>query len=384
MFSVLSAAFAAGYGVLFTVVGDFRDEYGISESAIGWVIGIGFLSGFVSQVFLAPLADRGHAKATIIAGVLASVVGLLLMGFGESLTPIMAGRLISGIGGGAAKPAIRRIVVLSDPDNLGQNLGRLMSADVFGFALGPAVSAVLVGPAGLAAPFVVIAVATGVCLLPMLRVTVEESGDVVRQRLAVDLLRSRIVAGAVVLGTAVYVMIGAFDALWDVVHEDLGTGVWVANAGITLFSLPIIVLGATGGRLAQRIGPFRVGSAGLLLTAVTMFSYGQLPSGGWIFAVAMVHATIDGLSIAGAGVAIAMAVPSERQAGAQGLMGAAQALGAGITAIVIGAIYEASGRAAAYTTAAVMMVSLIAVSVVLALPFIRGHRPHAAEPEPVG
>ncbi|MDG2112642.1 MAG: MFS transporter, partial [Actinomycetota bacterium] len=338
MLSVLSASFAAGYGVLFTVVGDFRDEYGISESAIGWVIGIGFLSGFVAQVFLAPLADRGHARATIVGGVLASVAGLLLMGFGESFVVIMAGRLISGIGGGAAKPAIRRIVILADPDHLGQNLGRLMSADVFGFALGPAVAAVLVGPFGLAMPFLVIAVATAVCLLGLIGVAVDETSEAARQRLALDLLRSRVVAGAVALGTGVYVMIGAFDALWDVVHEDLDTATWVANLGITLFALPIVVLGATGGRLAQTLGPFRVGGAGLLLTAVYMFSYGQLPSGGWIFALVMVHALTDGLSIAGAGVAMAMAVPAQRQAGAQGLMGASQALGAGITAIVVGGV----------------------------------------------
>ena len=31
---------AAGYGVLFTIVDDYRDEYGISETAIGIVIGL--------------------------------------------------------------------------------------------------------------------------------------------------------------------------------------------------------------------------------------------------------------------------------------------------------------------------------------------------------
>ena len=56
------AALAAGYGVLFTIVADFRDEYGISETAIGFVIGLGFIAGFLSQIVLAPLADRGHVS----------------------------------------------------------------------------------------------------------------------------------------------------------------------------------------------------------------------------------------------------------------------------------------------------------------------------------
>ncbi|MBT5139667.1 MAG: MFS transporter [Acidimicrobiaceae bacterium] len=377
MFSVLSATLAAGYGVLFTVVGDFRDEYGISESSIGLVIGGGFLAGFVSQILFAPLADRGHARVTIVLGVVASVAGLLMMGFGESLTPIFLGRAISGLGAGAAKPAIRQIIVVADPKNLGRNLGRLMAADVFGFALGPAVAAVLVGPAGLAAPFVVIAILTVLCLPGVLRVKVERSKTVVRQRLALDLLRSRVVAGAVVLGAAVYVMIGSFDALWDVVHEDLGTATWLANGGITLFALPIIIFGSTGGRLAQRHGPFRVGAAGLSITAVFMFLYGQLPSGGWIFTFAMVHALVDGFSIAASGVAVAVAVPEDRQAGAQGLLGAAQALGGGFAAIIIGMVYESYGRAVAYATGSAMMLVLIVIAVWLGLPYIRTHQHHA-------
>jgi MFS family permease len=364
-----------GYGVLFTVVGDFRDEYGISEARIGVLIGIGFLAGFVAQVVLAPLADRGYARVTVIASVVASAAGLVLMGFGESFTPILIGRVISGIGAGASRPAVQRIVVLSDPANLGRNLGRLISADVFGFALGPAVSAVLVGPLGLEAPFLVVAAASMLALAGLVGVTVDEGErSENRQRLALDLLKSRVVAGGVVLGCAVFVMIGAFDALWDIVHEDLGTATWLANLGITIFAVPLIVLGPLGGRLAQDFGPFRMAAAGLGIAAVFMFLYGQLPSGGWIFGFMMFHALSDGITLAASGVAIAMAVPDERQAGAQGLLGASQALGAGITAIVIGAVYEGSGRAAAYTTAAAIMVVLTLGGVWLALPFIRARR----------
>ena len=378
-FGTLSAALAAGYGVLFTVVGDFRDEYGISETLIGVIIGAGFLSAFVAQILIAPLADRGHARRLIIVGVLANVAGLLLMAFGESVAPILIGRLVSGIGIGAALPAIRRIVILADPTNLGQNLGRLLSADVFGFALGPAISAVLVGPLGLAAPFIVVAVATAACVPFALAVGVTETPDAGGQRLALDLLKSRVIAGAVVLGAAVFLMIGAFDALWDIVHEDLNTPTLMANLGITLFALPLVILGPTGGRLAQRIGPFRVAGVGLLVAAVFMFSYGQVPNGNWIFAVAMVHAVTDGLTVAASGVAVAMAVPEERQAGAQGVIGAAQALSAGITAIIIGSIYEGSGRGLAFAAASLGMVVLVVVGLVLAMPFIRGDRPDAGE-----
>ena len=48
-------------------------------------------------------------------------------------------------------------MILADPDHLGRNLGRMLAADVTGFAVGPAISAVLVGPFGIAAPFLLIA-----------------------------------------------------------------------------------------------------------------------------------------------------------------------------------------------------------------------------------
>jgi MFS family permease len=374
VFAALTAALSAGYGVLFTVVGDFRDEYGISATAIGIVIGAGFLAGFVAQVFIAPIADRGRARQLIVAGAAADIAGMLMMGFGENLPLILAGRIVSGLGIGAAAPAIRRIVILADPDNLGQNLGRLLSANVFGFALGPAISAVLVGPFGLAAPFVVVAAVAGLLLPLTIFVGVSESEEISHQRLALDLLRSRVVAGAVILGATAFLMIGTFDALWDIVHEDLDTPTWMANLGITLFAIPLVILGPTGGRLAQRVGPFRIAAIGMLAGATFMFTYGRLPTGTWIFGLSMVHAVSDGLTMVAPGVAVAMSVPKERQAGAQGVMGAAQALVAGIAAIAIGAVYETSGRAAAYAAGAAAMVVLIAVAMALAAQFWRTGR----------
>ncbi len=365
-FGGLGASLAAGYGVLFTIVDDYRSEYGISESSIGLVIGLGFIAGFISQILIAPYADRGHSKSVVVFGVLVNVVGLLLMAKGTSLIPILIGRFVSGIGIGAAIPAVRRIVILADPDNLGQNIGRLVAADVFGFAIGPAISAVLVGPFGIPAPFIAVAVATLVLLPFVARVPVEEAPGPNGKRLALDLLRIRPFAGAVTLGAAVFVMIGAFDALWAVVLDDLGTRDWVANIGITFFALPLILLGPAGGRLAQTFGPFRLSAIGLLGGAMFMFTYGLLPTGGLIFAVAMVHALNDGLTVSSSSVAAGLVVPDSRQAGAQGVLGAASALAAGVTAILVGFLYENYGRTTAYTACTLLMLVLVALGLWLA------------------
>ncbi len=382
-FGALMAFLGAGYGVLFTMLDDFRDDYGISESALGAVIAIGFFAGFLAQLLIAPLADRGHARRLVLAGVALNVVGLLVMAWATSFVPLLAGRFVMGIGVGTAIPSIRRIVIVAQPERLGNNLGRLISADVGGFAAGPAISAVLVGPFGIPAPFLVIAVATIIALPFVARTAVAEEATPTSQRFAFDLLRIRPFAGAVVLGCAVWLMIGAFDALWAVVLDDLHTNELISNLGITLFALPLIVFGAAGGRLAQRIGPFRVGTFGLLGGATAMLLYGLVPSGEAMFAVAMVHAVNDGLTISSTGVAAGMVVPPARQAGGQGVLGACSTLAAGVTALVTGVLYEHGGRTIAYAAAAAAMVLLVVTGAWLAGPAWR-MRGEAPSMPPVG
>ena len=365
-FGLVGAFLAAGYGVLFTVLDEFRDEYGINESALGAVIGVGFFAAFVAQVGIAPLADRGHARRLVLAGLVLNIVGLLMMAAATTIVPLLAGRIVAGVGIGMAVPAIRRIVILADPDNLGHNIGLLLAADVAGFAAGPAVSALLVGPFGIPTPFVVIAGASLVALPFVARTKVAETVAPTAPRFAFDLLRIRPFAGAVVLGSAVFLMIGAFDALWSVALDDLEAKDWIANLGITLFALPLVVFGALGGRLAQRVGPFRLGTVGLLLGAAFMSLYGVMPTAGAMFAVAMVHAVSDGITVSSTGVAVGLVVPAERQAGAQGVLGGLQTLTAGAVAIVTGVLYEHAGRTTAYAFASGLMVVFVAAGAWLA------------------
>lgn len=383
VFSTLSALLGAGYGVLFTIVGDYRDTYGISETTVGWIIGIGFIVGFISQITIGPLGDRGHARALVYGGAILNAVGLLLMGFGTTGGVILLGRVVSGLGIGAAGPAIKRIVVVGSGEHLGRNLGRLFSADVFGFAMGPVISAVLVGPFGLAAPFLVIVGLTALVVLLTLGLQVEEASDPEPRRFALDLLRHRPFAGAVMIGSATFLMIGAFDALWDLVHTDLGTPLWLANLGIALFAVPLVLLGPTAGRLAQRVGPFLVAATGMTIATLFMGIYGILTAGVAIFAVAMVHSVTDGLSFAASGVAVGMTAPEHRQAGAQGVLGGMQALAAGVMAPVTGWLYETHGQQTAYWVAALVMITLVVGGLVLAGPEarrLRGAAPSRIDP----
>lgn len=361
--ALLGALSAMGYGVMFTVLDDYRDEFGIPAAQLGFIVGLGFVAAFVAQVVLAPIADRGHARRLMVVGVAIDVVGLLVLGFGTTIWVLILGRALSGLGAGMTMPALRRLVIVGDPDRLGDNLGLLLACDVAGFAAGPLLSALLVGPFGLPAPYIVVAVAASVCLPIVLRQRVHDPGVETVSATSFDLLRSPHFRAAVSMGVAMWMMIGTFDALWVVVLDDLGADDWIANIGITVFVVPLIILGERGGRLAQRLGPFRLGPIGLGIGAVAMFAYGLMPTGIAMLAVGVVHAVNDGITVSSTSVAVGLVTPEGRHASAQGLLGGVQTLMAGVAAVVAGVVYDTAGRTAAYAVCSVVMLVLIGYTV---------------------
>lgn len=357
--AALGALSAMGYGVMFTVLDDYRDEFGIPAGQLGFIVGLGFVAAFIAQVLLAPIADRGYARRLMVLGVLVDIVGLLVLGFGTTIEVLIMGRALSGLGAGMTMPALRRLVIVGDPDRLGDNLGLLLACDVAGFAAGPLLSAILVGPFGLPAPYVVVAIAAAICLPLVLRQRVHDAGTVTSTSTSFDLLGSRHFRAAVAMGVAMWMMIGTFDALWVVVLDDLGADEWIANIGISVFVIPLIILGERGGRLAQRLGPFRLGPIGLGIGAVAMFTYGLMPSGLLMLVVGLVHAINDGFTVSSTSVAVGMVTPEGRHASAQGLLGGIQTLMAGVAAVTAGLVYDSAGRTAAYAVCTVTMMCLI-------------------------
>jgi MFS family permease len=229
-------------------------------------------------------------------------------------------------------------------------------------------SAVLIGPFGLASPFLVISAAVVGITVALSRVSVPETAhdDRPSERFAFDLLRIPAVSGGVLIGVALFIMIGTFDSLWAIMMEDLDAADWIANMGVSLFAIPMALLGPYGGRLAQRKGPYRVGAIGMTVGAVCMTLYGFLPTPALMLVVFFVHIMNDGFTVTSAGVAVGMAAPPERQAGAQGLLGGVQTLMGGLAASLAGWSYDHLGRGPTFVITAAVMLACTASGLVLA------------------
>ena len=356
-----------GYGVMFTVLDDFRDKYGITESKLGLIVSIGFITGFFSQILFAPQADKGHAKKLVMTGIVIEIVGTLFMAFGHAFLPLMLGRLLTGFGVGISEPALRRILILSDPERMGQNLGLIVSASVAGFTAGPIVSALTADTLGISAPFLIVAVLLLPVAYGLFKLHFQEANteDAPTQRLAFDMLRIRPLAGAIMIGLALFAMIGTFDSVWSVMMADMKAPTWVANVGISMFAFPMIFLAPRGGRLTQKVGPFKASIVGLSIGSVCLVLYGTLWSPYPMLAVGIIHGVVDGLTVTGGSAAVALVAPRERLASAQGLYGGLQTLTGGIAAAIAGTAYGIIGRAT-FVWCAVAMLLFIAIGAWLA------------------
>jgi MFS family permease len=348
---VLTLLFAIGsssclYGVMFTMLDDFRNNFGIAESALGFIVGVGFFTSFLGQVSIAPLADRGRAQRLIILGLGLEVIGCIGMALGETFLILLISRIIMGFGAGSALPALRRVIIVADPDNFGRNLGRILSFEVAGFASGPVISVVFAEFFGIPGPFIFLATVISLFVFAVSRIAVPETAkeNHPTERFAIDLLKNRAITSGILIGVALFFMIGVFDSLWVLMMDDLDAAQWMANVGVSVFVLPLILLGPFGGKFVQRIGPYRAGGFGMILGALFMAGYGLMPTPTLMMLVFFFHSLNDGFFVTGAGVAVGTSAPLERQAGAQGLLGGMETLAGGVAASFSGVAYDHLGR----------------------------------------
>lgn len=359
-YCIVSGSMTLGYGSIYTLLADLRDQFGFSDSQLGLIVAAGFFAGFLAQLVLARQADRGHGATLVRGGVIMAVLAMLASAFATQFWAFLVARVLLGLGSGAVSPAIRRIVISRDPDGVGTNLGRLASFEMAGFVLGPLVAALAAQLLGIRAPFVFLAAVFAAVLLLTFRIDLSAGAVGTQRRALRGLLARPAMQSTLAACVAFYVTVGMFEAIWAVLLSDRGAETWLIGVTLSLFTVPMIFLAPIGGREAQRRGPFRVVTVSITVAIVCTFSYGVLPSLWMLLAVSIVHAVADSFTMPGNQVAAAMASPPEHISSAQGLLGATGLAAAGLTGLVAGAVYQYGGHAVVCGgTAAVMTVFLL-------------------------
>ena len=362
---MVTAVLIMGYGSVLTLLAEFRNQFGFSESEVGVITAAGFLAGFVAQISLAPLADRGRTAQMIPAGVALAAVSMFAMVWATQLWAFVSARVLFGFSAGAVSPAMRRLIITRDPENVGQNLGRLTAVEISGFVFGPASAALMVELGGLRLPFIALGVANAAMLLWVARLDLHTSANGGTKHKTWPLLKLPGIQAALLAGVAFYLTIAYFETTWALLLDDLGAEIGLIGISLSLFTVPMIVLAPTGGRLTQRLGHSAIVGKSITVAAVCTGLYGWIDMLWPVLLISLVHAVADSFTLPANQVAIATASPPEQIAAGQGLFSGAGTLVSGVVAYVSGVLYESNGPKILYTTAAVAMMVLLSVSLIL-------------------
>lgn len=361
---VLALAAASVVGIA-ALLGELRDEFGVSDVAAGLLVGIGFLASFVAQVTLAPLADRGRGRRLIQAGVALSCVALFGMAVFDSYAGFLVSRAALGFGVGMIIPGVRRFAVVLDPTRVGENLGKLIAGEVIGYLLGPIIAVGLVEVAGLSFSFAVFGAALGCCSL-LLRLP-PDSGrlDVTGSR-SLSLLRRRGLVGALLLMGGYVFPFGALQAVLPLQLTDDGFEPMTIGLLFTALALPIVIAAPIGGKAADRFGALRVAVVGMALVCLAVSALGSVERTGVLVLLMVLVGAADGFGITAGQTVVSGTVPEDRQAAALGLMGATEVLVAGLVTIPSALIYSQLGKTTLWVTTAIatLVVVLLGAAIV--------------------
>lgn len=379
-----TAAIGIANSVVFALLSNLQDAYGFSDAGLGLIAGSGFLVGLIGQVLLAPLADRGHSKSLLLAGLGMAVVGSVFFALSSSLVTLVASRAVVGLSNSLFMPASRAIAISISDKDVAQRLGTMSGVELAGFVTGPVIGGLLVGPFGIKVPFLVagaFALAAALMLAPR---ALPQPPIGTANRLAFDLLRLPRVRAGVLMSTALFLPVGFYDATLDRYLTDLGASDLLIGMSFLAYGVPFALLATAGGRLADRKGALRVALISTLLVAPLTAVYGFVAVPLVIVGVSALEGCFQALGVPASQSLVASGAPVGRAAAAQGLAGSANLLVAAITAYAAGAMYSQWGSEWMFVIAGIG----VAVFALLALwqgsrGAVRGEDPHAPQPEPI-
>jgi MFS family permease len=365
---------AGGTMVLFPLFPSLQASLGLSTGSLGLVAAAGFGTALVTELLLAPQADRGHVRRMAVIALALVAASLAASALATEAWHLVAARAVSGVGLGLYLPAAAGLLVRLAPRRAGEALGRLGTAELGGLAVGPLLASAALTWTDPATVFAAAALLTAVGAVVVgvrLREPAADDSAPVPPALAFDLLRSRRVLGAVVLAVAVYVPIGAYDAVWPRYLADLDASALLIGLSYALFALPFMVVAAPAGRLADRVGGGATFARGIVVLVVLIAAYGVIRDPWVATGAGLVESGAQAFAAVGAAAAMAQAVPPSRAGAAQGLARAAGLLAATVTSAVSGFGYAVGGPLLLFGATAVLVV-LVAL---VAVPLLRTRRP---------
>jgi len=150
-----------GFGIVIPVLPFYAE--GTRFNATPRTVGLLFASYSIMQLIFSPilgrLSDKYGRRPVLLASIIGTGIGFLILGFATTLWMLFVGRILDGITGGNISTAQAYIADITTKEERAKGMGLLGAAFGLGFIFGPAIGGIL-SQWGVAVPFLF---AAGLC-----------------------------------------------------------------------------------------------------------------------------------------------------------------------------------------------------------------------------
>ena len=384
---VLIAVNQLGFGSIVPVLALYAKSFDVSQSLIGIAIAVYGLARFVVALPTGQLADRAGRRTALAMGGLVTATGNLLCAYAPTFPALVGARFVAGAG--AALIITTGSIVLADissPAQRGRTMAIYQGVFLFAVGVGPLPGGLIAGRFGLAAPFLVYAVA-GVLVTAVAWVYVPETRHLrvadPSERHAplpsfsaqLRLLAGRagfLLVGLIAFTNAVARTGGLFNVIPVVARDRLALNADRVGFGRALASLVGLALTYPSGTLVDRYGRKLVIVPATILAGLSIVLFPLAPSYGWFLVACVVWSIASGVSGAAPAAYAADVAPPGMNAAAMSMYRMLGDLGYVVGPIVLGLATDTVGPD---ITLAVTALLLVAAAILFALRAPETHRP---------
>lgn len=132
-----------GFSLILPLLPYYAATFGSTAFVTGLLVASYAAAQLVGAPILGRLSDRYGRRPVLLASVLGTAAGFLLLGFAASLWVLFLSRIIDGLTGGNLSVAQAYISDVTDAKNRAKGLGMIGAAFGLGFIIGPAVGGFL-------------------------------------------------------------------------------------------------------------------------------------------------------------------------------------------------------------------------------------------------
>lgn len=369
-----AAGFVTAFGAhsVASGLGAESQSLGFSLLSFGLLLAVYDIAEVILKPVFGTLSDRIGLKPVIVGGLIGFALMSLAGVFAGSVLLVGLARFGQGAAASAFSPAASAAVArLAGPRSAGRYFGRYGSWKSLGYAFGPLIAAGVVGSAGLAMLFIVLALASAVVAIWVV-IGVPALPVLPRQRYTVADLALQLTGRAFLLPvTALAVAGGALGAavgFLPLIGTRIGLGIPASIAVISVMAIASSVAQPLAGRLRDsgRLRPRTGIVGGIALVALSFAAGAMLPNPIALYGVALFLGVGIGITTTLGFAQLAATTPVDRMGRTMGTAELGREIGDAGGPLVIGAVAVGAGLSAGLLVFAVIAAASGAIIAALA------------------